>query len=490
MSALRAIAVRAQRRWWRLALLRSATAALAAGLVVPVVAAAAAPLGWTHLAPLSREVLTAGLFAAIGVAAVALTITWRRAPSLVDVARWLDRDAGLDERLSTALEVEEALGAIGPAATASLVVRAAVEDAHAHVGRARVARAIAWRWPRWPATLAAGLIAGIAVVLITPEPPIGATSVDAAINDAATTAALMERTIETTERIARVLADDPATADDAYVRAVAEAFDDLSERLRTGALDEAGAERELGDLLAHLLRAVEGRDDDTIATLVTNYLDSGRVHDDGARPTDAAGSDPDAQADAPSAQRRTEPGTATPSLESMLADLERALAEAERVAAERPPPAVASDDTGGDFFYGVDLSQLDERRPSGLRQDGDAAGAPIGAADLSDDRPGDAAGDGLQGEGFDGAAVRLGDVEASDDVLVATDEIEGGRRITVETDPIAGDGPRTGGASLDAPLPSHRADEAAVAREGLAYAYAEVVSAYFTPDQREQRTEP
>jgi len=73
---------------------------------------------------------------------------------------------------------------------------------------------------------------------------------------------------------------------------------------------------------------------------------------------------------------------------------------------------------------------------------------------------------------------------------VASDEIEGGRRVTVETDPTAAIGPRSGGASLDAPLPAHRADEAAVARAGFATAYAAVVSAYFTPDQREQRTEP
>jgi hypothetical protein len=270
----------------------------------------------------------------------------------------------------------------------------------------------------------------------------------------------------------------------------ADAFDDLSERIRGGELDEEGAQRALDQLLAHLLRAVEGRDDDAIATLVTNYLDSGRANDDGARPADAPNEGAADQGDAPAADRRTEPGTAAPSLEQMLADLERALEEAERVAADRPPPAVASDDAAGDFFYGVDLSQIDERRPGGLVQEGEGAGTPVGAAELSDDRPGDAAGDGLQGESPDGPSVALGDVDASDDVLVATDEIEGGRRVTVETDPTASAGPRSGGASLDAPLPVHRADEAAVARESFATAYAAVVSAYFTPGQREQRTDP
>lgn len=484
MSALRSLATRARRRWWRLAIARSGVAALAAGLAVPIVAGAASSLGVTHLNALSRDVLAAGLAAALAAAAIAVVVSVRRAPSLLDVARWLDRDADLDERLSTALEVE------GTPSAASLVARAAIEDANAHVGRARIDSAVPWRWPRWGMALSIGLLTGVTVVIAVPQPSTERpASVTTSVDDD-TASAILERTGATVDRIARVLADDPARAEDAYVRAVADAFDDLSERIRGGELDEEGAQRALDQLLSHLLRAVEGRDDDAIATLVTNYLDSGRAHDDGTRPADATNDGAADPGDAPAAERRSEPGTAAPSLEQMLADLERALDEAERVASDRPPAAVVSDDAAGDFFYGVDLSQLSERQPGGLVQEGEGAGTPVGAAELSDDRPGDAAGDGLQGESPDGPPVSLGDVDASDDVLVATDEIEGGRRVTVETDPTASSGPRSGGASLDAPLPAHRADEAAIARESFATAYAAVVSAYFTPDQREQRTEP
>ena len=482
MSVLRALATQARRRWWRLAIARCGVAAVAAGLAVIIVSSVASLLGVTHLSPLSRDVIAAGIAAGLVAAAMAIVISWHRAPNLIDVARWLDRDADLDERLSTALEVE------GTPAAASLVVRAAIEDANAHVGRARIASAVPWRWPRWSVALSVGLLAGVAVVIATPRPSTAQPASVAMSVDNATAAVLLERTRTTVDRIARVLADDPASAEDAYVRAVADAFNDLSERIRGGELDEQGAQRELDQLLAHLLRAVEEREDDAIATLVTNYLDSGQAHDDGARPLDATNEASAVQGDAPASERRTERGTAAPSLEQMLADLERALAEAEQVAADRPPPAVANDDAS-DFFYAADLSQLDQRRPSGLVQDGEAAGTPVGAAELSDDRAGDAAGDGLQGEGPDAPSVTLGNVDTSDDVLVATDEIEGGRRVTVETDPTAPTVPRSGGASLDAPLPAHRADEAAVTRESFATAYAAVVSAYFTPDQREQRTE-
>jgi len=484
VSELRTVATLARRRWRHLAIARSIVAAVTAGLAVLAVAGAASLLGLTHLSALSREVLAAGLAAALGAAAIAGGASWRQAPSLVDAARWLDRDADLDERLSTALEVE------GTPSAESLLARAAIEDANAHVGHARIASAVPWRWPRWSVALSVGLLAAVAVVTVTPRPSTPTPASAAAIVDDAKANMLLERTGATVDRIARVLADEPASAEDAYVRAVADAFDDLSERIRGGELDEQGAKRELDQLLAHLLRAVEGSEDDAIATLVTNYLDSGRAHDDGARPVDAANEGAADQGDAPAAERRAEPGTAAPSLEQMLADLERALNEAERVAAERPPPALGSNDGDGDFFYGVDLSSLDERRPGGLVQEGEGAGTPVGAAELSDERPGDAAGDGLQGESADAAAVGLGDLDASDDVLVATDEVEGGRRVTVETDPTAATGPRSGGASLDAPLPAHRADEAAVGRESLATAYAAVVSAYFTPDQREQRSDP
>ena len=484
MNELRAIALSTRRRWWRLAVLRSVFAAAAVSLIIATATGLAYVTGLSQVSPLSREVLTAISAAALIIICVGFIVTWRSVPSLVQAARWLDRDAELDERLSTALEIDPAR------ASASLVARAAIEDARAHVARARVTSAVPWRWPRSSRLLAIGLTGSLAVMILTPTPALHAPTASGTNADDESERAILERTGATLDRITRVLADDGARGDDAYVRAVAEAFDDLAERIRGGDLDEMQAQRELDQLLSHLLRAVQGRDEDAISTLVTNFFDSGRPQNDGTRPAEATNEGAvDDEGDFPTAQRHHEPGTASPSLEQLLSDLERALAEAEQVAMDRPPPAVASDDAAGESLYGVDLGQLDERRGGGLVQEGEGAGTPVGAAELSDDRPGDAAGEGLQGEWQDVTDVVLGDVDARDEVTVATDEIEGGRRITVEADPVDHGAPRSGGATLDAPLPAHRVDEAAVAREGFSTAYAAVVSTYFTPDQREQRTE-
>lgn len=478
---IHAVAARARRSWWRA---RSAYLLLAGGTAALAAAAAATlalRMGWTAADP--RMV---GLVVGIAMIAVAFVVAWRRAPSLIDAARALDRHHVLHERLSTALELSR-----DGSDRASLVATAAMEDASATAGGVEASAPYRFRWPRWAwslpvAALALGAVSALAP-LDTTRPPSTTTSADSAV-DVDDAQNLVERAGATAERLARLLDDDPSSRDDAYIRAVSEGLDDLAERARSGDLDAESAQLQLDRLLGHLRRAVEERDD-AIATLVTSYLDSGVAHDDGLRPPEAnQPADADGEGQAPPADVGLESGSGPSSLERTLADLERALEEAERAAAERPERTARAEGLGpDDHFYGLELDRDDESA-AGLRQQGDAAGAPVGAADESDDRAGDAAGDGRFESDAHGP-VSLGDRSTHEDLTVVTDEIEGGRRVTIESTPIVS-GPRRGGATIDGTLPSHRVEEAAAGRETVARVYVDVVSRYFHPDLAEQRAEP
>jgi len=484
VTALTRLAMQARRRWWMLVASRAVLGAVGTGAVTSFLLAVARWSGVT-LAPSLAERPYLAVIAVAGLTMiVVMARAARRAPSLVDAARWLDRHHGLHERLSTALEIDHE--------TSSLIRAAVAEDAARHVPDADVARALPLTWPRWGWVSVVTAAVAIGTVQLEPTPGVATLAPSASIEDRAPLdESLLARSGDTASRVAALLRDDPATRDDPYLRAVTEGFEELGERVRSGELDVQTAQLQLEQLLGHLRRAVEHRDD-SIATLVTSFLDSGAAHDDGRRPdqSDAAATDDGDEAEAAlPADRSTAPGSSSPNLDQLLADLERALGEAESVASERPPAATASSDDGGDFFYGVDLGDVAERAPSGLRQDGDAAGTPVGAAELSDDSPGDAAGDGFQSDVDQADRVELGLTDPGEDVVVTTDEIDGGRRITVEATPETS-APRRGGASHAAPPPAHRVDEASVSRERLTGAYVQVVSRYFRPDLSEQRSDP
>jgi len=481
MNRVHAAATRALRRWWfaRTAhvLLAGGTAALAAGAMATL----AVRIGWPWPDP-----VVVGLVAGTAVAVLAQLASWRRAPSRIDAARALDRHHGLHERLSTALEISR-----DGVDRASVVAAAAIEDAVTMVPGVDATGPYRLRWPRWAWSLpVAALTLGVVTALVpadtmrSPDTIANAATADE-LDEARD---LVERAGATAERLARLLTDDPVSSEDAYLRAVSEGLDDLATRARSGELDADAAQLQLDRLLGHLRRAVEERDD-AVATLVTSYLDSGVAVDDGMRPPEAnQPTDADGEGHAPAADVGLERDAGRSSLERTLADLERALDEAERAAAERPERTARAEGLGpDDHFYGLELNR-DDGDGARLRQRGEAAGAPVGGADESDDRAGDAAGDGrFAGEA--NAQVPLGERSTHEDVTVVTDEIEGGRRVTIESTPIVS-GPRRGGATIDGTLPSHRVDEAAARRETVSRFYVDVVSRYFHPDMAEQRAAP
>lgn len=135
-----------------------------------------------------------------------------------------------------------------------------------------------------------------------------------------------------------------------------------------------------------------------------------------------------------------------------------------------------------DLLYGIELNAAQDPRLAGLSQQGDGQGSPAGGATRSDDRPGDAAGLGGQDMDGDGAGGLIGGIETEEDVVVSGVELEGRRRIQAEGNPGGAGQPRTGGATLVAPTPIYRLDEAAAWRGEFSTEYALVVRSYFLPE--------
>jgi hypothetical protein len=481
VNPLQQLARRAQRRWWAVATLRGAltAATLSAGALALLAIARSVGL-W----PLPVEVAllyAAGVLAAALV--VGLVVAIVRAPTQVQLAARIDRDAGLHERLSTALELTSS------DQERELVARAAVEDAMRHLPRAQLHSAIPLRWPRWAWALPLAAVLNAALLSIQ---PVDAVVVSERLIEAPSLPSTLtrERVEASVERVVAVLERDPVRGRDPYVQAVSESLSELAQRVRDGDIDPSAALFEFDRLMAHLQRAVSERpEDDPIATLVNRYFDQGAATDDGGRPDEAVadrnGSDP-AAATAPAAERRVQTAASSAanadnrSMESLLEDLERALADA-LAAAEAMPAPLLAEDTSGDFFYGVDVDAARERQAAAQRQRGEAQGTPIGGAEESDDRPGDAAGFGTQDGSSDAAGGLTGEASLDEDVIVAGRELEGRRRVQIEGDPGGVATPRTGGASLEMATPLHRIEDA-VRLAGSSSVYTDIVRNYFLPD--------
>lgn len=477
-----ALARRARSQWWWTELLRSVLVGAVAGSLTALVTSL------TRLGlPGAPGPEMAGL-AVFGIAMLArLVVATMRAPTLVDIARLLDRHHDLHERMSTALEVAATRDA--DESTATLVTDAAIEDAIALSRNVDVRSALRLTWPRWGWLLPIGVVATAAVMVSAPPPPSTWESATTAIVvDAEEERAVIDRTIEAVDRLVQLLEQESTHRDDAYLRAVRESFAEFGERLRNEDIDAETARAILDNLVGHLERA-SAESDDVVATLVTGFNPEGGGASGGATPpADQVGEGGGVgEEDAPPADQAIEPTRGTPSLDELLSSLERALEEAERAAADRPGSLMRTDQEGADDFYGLELNR-EEAGLGVMRQDGDAAGAPVGAADESDDRAGDAAGDG-SGDPLGEHAVSLGEHESREDVALATDEIEGGRRIGTEAPPLV-TGPRRGGATVDAPLPVHRVDEATAGAENVRWGHVQVVSRYFLPDLAEQDRTP
>jgi len=484
MNELILLVNRALRRWWLHRIFDASV--LATGVAAATVAVfhvsrlAGAPLGISYG---SLVLAACGFAVVVFIAHIGASIA--RAPTSVEIAAWFDRHHALYERLSTAVEIQRHNHVEHP-----LVARAVLEDASRNVAAVRVNEVLRYRAPRaWWVTLAltAMAVAGAAMPShqLVSQPP-GLPVAQQMVSDQ-----LVERAAVTAERVARYLTDDVRAARDPYLRAVAESLQEFASRVEGGAVRGKEAQREFEALFDHLQRAVEKNED--LAALLAHALNRAQGTSDESPPGPTPSPDTGIGHDegehaATTARDRTSPSS---ELERLLDELQVALDGADTSTVDRPPNQIGIH-VGSDLDYA--MAPPEERPQStGLLQDGEAAGAPVGAAEESSDAPGDAAGEGAQTVDPDSAALSLGSSDADEDVLLPnTEDHADGRRISVDGLPGTSEhaGPRRGGADLDRPLPIHRVDEGGVTRDALEAAHRDVVTRYFLPDQREQRSDP
>jgi len=490
-----AVLRRARFRWFMHQTARSLIVALGVAGVTRLA------LGVIHAAGLSGGLaglwnLTIIVFMAfVLTASIILALALRRSPSLVTLARRVDRNLGLHDRLSTALEVSA-----NSESYDTIVGAAAVKDAERHARGIQVRDAVRFQWPRYSWLLPILIPAAVAVhVSAAPFTPDRSMAVSSDPNGSAVVAAPdMAALAEALQRIARVIEDDPASEDSDYLRAIAREFDDLSQRARLGTGGPNDVEQRFRELSQHLGRALEGEPASALhqlANALQEYGEAGGPADAVGAAQEVAGAVATAHEDRNSDELATDRGH-SPSqsadhraFEDALRQLSDALGTIEAESEERER---ARQDAEGTPTINVVADGADDAheestwRPGDFAQDAGAAGVPIGAAENADDAPGDAAGGGLQREGdgeppFDGAAM---DTSVGDPLLLAEndDEFDG---------PIVQVGPGVHMVSRGAaespstlpPLVNMESEDGSVTREAVGAAYRIAVSRYFSPER-------
>jgi hypothetical protein len=397
----------------------------------------------------------------------------RSTPSVVTLARAADRTYHLDERLGTATEVQL------DASKRGLVARALLEDA---VERGRIVdpkRLVRMGWPRWT-VLAPVLVALLGLAIALPVPAMQAAS---APSEPAATAIDLAEAASTLQRVAELLARDRDSERDPYLRAVTEAFADLGQQLAEGTITPEEMERDVGRLLTQLAQALGDRQD-PLARLVNEIAQSAGqpAEDPGAVPeavTAWLNEGTDQEPTPEESPIATVADSGAGALERMKAELER-LEDAAAAASSERPRGVGDHPDAGDSSD--DYSIVEEGDQSaGARQDGDAAGAPVGAAAEADDGAGDAAGDGIQADSEqsdEGLAMR--DFElAEDEFALPWNQGEDGRQIELEVVPDTA--VTTDVDSAGRTMMTHRAEESSATHEVVGAAHRDAVSRYFLP---------
>jgi hypothetical protein len=309
-----------------------------------------------------------------------------------------------------------------------------------------------------------------------------------------TTSETLEVTAARVERVAELLRDDSTASTDPYLRAVGEAFRGFGERLREGALDVAEVEEELARLLAQLAQAAEASD----AGLARALAPLSRSRDGGessqASP-DGVGATGEAVAvnDAPAASQGEDDEVELPprprddvadvfrTLGAVLDELEdRAGPNVPMVADARPQQVpVAGSEPQGYLDRSAVIGDEREALLSALRAQADAGGVPVGAAQESTDRAGDAAGGGTQTQ--DGPEATPEPSTSFEREAVALPRTEAdGRRVQLELEPEA----RRSEVATDETLGSdgfRRTSESSSSREVVGVDFRSVVIGYFLP---------
>lgn|GEM_PF-4580205 len=385
--------------------LLSSTRAMAwtvAGTLIALVLVKAAAL---LLGPTLPLITTAILIFAAAASAIAVVAT---APDALSVARNVETHAGLEERLSTALEhLEED----------SVVVTALLDDALARAKSLDARLALPWRWP--VAALVASVLAGSALFSLDSYSKRVAASPAESIRRTPVTALDSNALLD----LAEAVDADARAGQDAYLAAVAASLREIGHELRAGA-PSTDVRPALDAALEHLARAY--RSDLGGMELAQQLLaDTERV----ARAATAEEASAPARPRPPGITSSPEEFEASPlarDLQDLLGEME---ANPYAVAQASPSEQAEGQAVAGNLLTPEMLEQLSSAPSQPLTEPADGPGDIIGAASESGAGASQLAGRGSQElflEGVDGPEAQFSGVERS---LLSGPERDEGRRI-------------------------------------------------------------
>lgn len=414
-------------------------------------------------------------------------------PSVNEMARLVDRQCNLQDRLSTATEL---LSGAPRTTMEQLQVRDAASFA-AQVVPSKVVR-ISPSWRYW---LPAGFASGAALLICflsldVLERPNGLMQIDAtaaSVADASTV-------------LANLLGEDPRFQGDPYIAAVAKAIEDFAMIASTDESGTAQLESQLGELLGHLYQALEGKDPASRELLDSYLSDASGISSgsdttistaqeaDSASEGESAGGTPIAVSTQVGQSEIANTGVASRpdlaryqlALEALVESLQdTSMAREERQGSGRA--AIPSDIADSYEFLTPEMqSAIDLADPKS--QDASlqtaAAGVTIGASADANEGGGNQAGDGAQPMfAEDSALPPSRDVGGQDLVLAEGNRVSGATR-RADTRPIAGGEVTAQPVEADSLAwePIHQTSAADTMLVGLKHR--ELVSRYFMPGER------
>jgi hypothetical protein len=351
----------------------------------------------------------------------------RRAPGVLELARAADRRFGLNERVSTAIELSSS---VVPGGAHDELVAAQLADAARHARRIEPRTLVPIPFPRsaWAFLAVVVLLAGAQFL------PATRSTASAAAESQQLAPEVREEIVHDLKRAAELLDLDAERNRDPYVRALAQAFEDLARRAEAGLVDDVELQQETAQLTEHAERIYgEG-----VAAARDNREPAPGGSEGGAevRDEEPGAEVPPGEAAAHRASETRADGSRR--LSELVGDLEAVEARwQERRGGQRQLTRAEV----AEFGPYVDAAMVEvlrelQRQRQEARQE-QRAGQPAGAAQEANEGPGDAAGVGEQPLGSE-EGDELPQVEGrTEDLLLPGEGREGGDRIRTELPPEA-----------------------------------------------------
>lgn len=357
--------------------------------------------------------LTAWLWSAlVFITVVLFSVLWALAhtPSLLYLARLADRRFALQERISTTLE----LSGFSKKGIEGEIASALFSDTAHHVEQIEPDKLVPFRLPReaWFALVLLVMIVATQVWL--PERQ---------LEQAHSTGQLSEpldgdgrsEAAANLRRVSELMSREAEERENAYLQALAQAFNELGERVEAGELDRSAFEAELSQLMEHVERVYEGE-----ASPLADMLAPPPTPASGAPalPDEAIG-EKSLSGEAPSEASSGIGSETSTSLEKLLGDLADIEVALQQDNAERGANAGRISRSDLPEFDPYDPYVTPEVLDFLKRQQELRAAQPVGTAQEADKSPGDLAGEGVQPLTEEGAEAAFEEVSAElDEVLL------------------------------------------------------------------------